>query len=117
MRNVGNVAQELGLSEDEFALYKLLKAEEILGDGPNGLSVREPSVPYGKERDSFKDMTQMIMKSLEDFAVIDWVHKEGVQREMRQRVKGILRERGVSFEDIEPLTLKIMDLAKVRLRQ
>lgn len=117
MRNVANAAQELGLSEDEFALYKLLKAEEILGDGSDGLSVCEPSVPYGKERDSFKDMTHMIMKSLEDIAVIDWVHKEGVQREMRQRVKGILRERWVNFEDIEPLTLKIMDLAKVRLRQ
>jgi len=77
--------------------------------------VRESSAHYGK--DTFKDMTQVIVKSLEELAVIDWVHKEGIQREMRQRIKGILRERGYGFDDIEPLTLKIMDLAKVRLRQ
>jgi type I restriction enzyme R subunit len=117
MRNVGNAAQELGLSEDEYALYKLLKAEEVIGGESDGFSVREPSVPYGKGRDEFKELTQVIMKSLEDIAVIDWVHKEGVQREMRQRIKGILRERNYGFDDIEPLTLKIMDLAKVRLRR
>lgn len=117
MRNIGVAAQELGLSEDEYALYKLLKSEKVLDSGSPVSQVREPSAPYGKERDTFKDMTQIIMKSLEDLVVIDWVYKEGVQREMRQRIKGILRERGYRFEDIEPLTLKVMDLAKVRLRK
>jgi hypothetical protein len=56
-----------------------------------------------------------ILAELKDLAVVDWIHKEDVQRRMRQAVKRNLRGSQVPRELIEPLTSKLMDLARVRL--
>lgn len=115
MRNVGKVAQEMGFSEDEYALYKILQVKNE--ESQNGDIVKEPAPSYGSGRNGHKELTHKVMQSLEELAVIDWVHKEDIQREMRRKVKGILRERGFSFDEVEVLTLKIMDLAKARLKK
>ncbi len=125
MRSMGKHARDLGFSETEYALYKILndvgagfkpaptntnKYQELstLKDAV----VKETSIPYG---DSQRELTHSIMESLEKLAVIDWIHKDDIQREMRKQIKGILRSKGYRFEDIEILTTKIIDLAKVRL--
>ncbi|MBI5026318.1 MAG: DUF3387 domain-containing protein, partial [Nitrospirae bacterium] len=117
-RNIGKQAQDMGLSESEYALYKILAADASSHEQEDkfkGYMVREPSVPYGEKKDTHKELTRSIIESLENLAVIDWFHKDDIQREMRKRIKGILRGKGYQFEEIETLTAKIMDLARVRL--
>ncbi|MEW6088309.1 MAG: type I restriction endonuclease subunit R [bacterium] len=113
-RNMGKTAHDLGFSETEYALYKILSFETKTEKQEDNL-VKEPAAQYGKKKDIHKDLTHSIMGSLEKLTVIDWIHKDDVQREMRRQIKGILREKGCQFEAIENLTAKIMDLARVRL--
>lgn len=118
MRNIGKQAQDMGLSETEYALYKILAVDASLHEQEDkfkGYRVREPSAPYGEKKDAHKELTRSIIESLENLAVIDWFHKDDVQREMRRQIKGILRGKGYQFEEMEALTAKIMDLARVRL--
>jgi type I restriction enzyme R subunit len=114
MRNIGKVAQDLGFSESEYALYRIL-ADNKSEPEKEPLMVRESPVQYGKDKDDYKGLTLAIMESLAKLAVIDWIHKEDVQREMRKQIKGILRAEGYQFDEMEVLTAKIMDLARVRL--
>lgn len=121
MRNIGKQARDLGFSETEYALYKIITPDtsgESEGVKFKGTTVKEASIPYGEngeKNNSQKKLTHSIMESLEKLAVIDWIHKDDIQREMRKQIKGILRTKGYRFEEIEILTTKIMDLAKVRL--
>ncbi len=120
MRNLNKVAQDLGFSESEYALYRIINAEKTTQteeSGLKGLLVKEPSAVYNVKGNEQKELTHSIMEALEKLAVIDWVHKDDVQREMRKQVKGILRAKGYQFDEVETLTAKIMDLARVRLAQ
>lgn len=101
MRSIGKVAEDLGFTETEYAFYKMLKAS-------NGKKEKT-------DDNSYEALTHSIVKALENIAVIDWAHKDDVQREMRRQIKSILRSEGYQFEEIEVLIAKIMDLARVRL--
>ncbi|MBI5359398.1 MAG: type I restriction endonuclease subunit R [Planctomycetes bacterium] len=114
MRNVGKAAQELGFSESEHALYKIL-SESKTGQGTDAHIIREPLVEYGKKKDAYMELTHSLMEALEKQKVIDWIHKDDVQREMRKQIKGILRAKGYRFDEMEVLTTRIMDLARARL--
>ncbi|MFH1259107.1 MAG: type I restriction enzyme endonuclease domain-containing protein [Elusimicrobiota bacterium] len=74
-----------------------------------------PKVSQQKKESLYKELTHSIIESLETLAVIDWIHKDDVQREMRKKIKSILRQEGYQFDQIETLTAKIMELARVRL--
>lgn len=118
-RNIGKTALDLGFSETEYALYKILISDKVKPekeeDRYKGQVNREPSPVYEVKEDTHKELSHSVIESLEKLAVIDWVHKDDVQREMRRQTKGILRTKGYQFEEVEILTTKIMDLAKVRL--
>ena len=45
---------------------------------------------------------------------VDWHQKDDVQRQIRSRIKGELRARGVEQEAMESIAANILDLAKVR---
>jgi type I restriction enzyme R subunit len=56
-----------------------------------------------------------ITKALEEYAeVVDWHHKEDVQRQMRRSIKEQLRSLGLDAHKIEATTAKIMDVARAR---
>ncbi len=56
-----------------------------------------------------------VAKVLEGYAaVVDWQHKEDVQRQMRRSIKEQLRELGMEANKIEATTAKIMDVARAR---
>ncbi|WP_243463568.1 type I restriction enzyme endonuclease domain-containing protein, partial [Brucella suis] len=56
-----------------------------------------------------------ITKALEEYAeVVDWQHKEDVQRQMRRSIKEQLRSLGLDAHKIEATTAKIMDVARAR---
>lgn len=102
-RGQGKSAEDLGVSQDVYAFYGLLESET------EGMKVAEESTPYGK-----KDLAESVVEILKEEAVIDWINKEDIQREMRRKVKRQLRISGVAPEMLEELTTSILDLAKVR---
>lgn len=56
-----------------------------------------------------------ITKALEEYAeVVDWHHKEDVQRQMRRSIKEQLRSLGLDASKVEATTAKIMDVARAR---
>ena len=62
-----------------------------------------------------RDLAETILDTLEAELVLDWVKKQGVQKEMRRKIKRALRLTDLTKSDIEPLTIEIMDLARVRM--
>lgn len=106
-------ANSLGLSDEELAFFNALSSP---GDTK---TLKEDPASYGpktsvQEQDRAK-MAAEIFAMLKDLAVIDWVRKEDVQREMRRQVKRQLRAAGFNDEETEKLTSSLMDLARVRL--
>ncbi|CAM3556696.1 type I restriction endonuclease subunit R [Deinococcus frigens] len=53
-------------------------------------------------------------ETIKKLTVVDWSHKEDVQREMRRQIKRELRAAGVSAEVLEGLTAAIVDVARAR---
>jgi type I restriction enzyme, R subunit len=96
VRSVSAKAEELGMNEDQFAIYKILQ----IGNDNNVTSSRELAVA--------------IVEELYELAVIDWKNKDDVQREMRRKIKRLIRAAGRK-EDMEPLTNEIITVAKARL--
>ncbi len=99
VRNVGNTAQALGMSEDQFAFYKL---------------ITESNEDDSQLDESKRELSSMVLEALNGLAVIDWQNKEDVQREMRRQIKRLLRIAGYG-ESLEDIVSEIMDLARVRL--
>jgi type I restriction enzyme R subunit len=57
-----------------------------------------------------------VAKALDGYAVVvDWQHKEDVQRQMRRAIKERLRPLGMDAGKIEAITAKVMDVARARL--
>lgn len=54
-------------------------------------------------------------QAIKKLTVVDWAHKEDVQREMRRQIKRELRLANVKAELLEPLTAGILDVARARL--
>ena len=61
-------------------------------------------------------LAESILEALREDTVLDWQSKEAVQRDMRRKVKRLLRLEGIDAGKIESITTQIMDLARVRLR-
>lgn len=100
-RQVGKMAESLGFDETEFAFYGIIKADEGMKES---------------DEDSLRKLTQRVVKCLQELAVIDWTMKDDVQRQMRKKVKRILRGK-VPDNRLEPITLRMIDLARVRLKR
>ncbi len=78
--------------------------------------VREDIAPYGisKNLSDPKDISKEIYAALDELAVVDWQLKEDVKREMRRKIKRILRATGYPNDKIESVTVKMLDLARAR---
>lgn len=114
MRGVRLKAESLGLSPEALAFYNLLSdGSTAAGEAPKPNRVAEEGARYGA--DNRKALAETILKLLEDLAVIDWTRKEDVQREMRRQIKRHLRAAGCADDQLEAVTAKLMDLARVRL--
>ena len=62
-----------------------------------------------------RDLAADLDEAIEPFTtLVDWWQKEDLQRQMRRTIKQHLRARGLAEDDMEALTLGIVDLAKVR---
>lgn len=113
LRNVHRTAEAIGLDESGFAIYELLGATQAFP------RIAEPDSGYGTGAADVdgvrRDHAAQILTELQELAIVDWIHKEDVQRRMRQAVKRRLRGANFPREQIESLTSRLMDLARVRL--
>ena len=116
MRSIQKKADSLGLSPEGLAFYNLLTdAGDDESDPAAAKQIAEQPAKYSSARDDRRDLTLKILKSLEQLAVIDWTGKDDVQREMRRQVKRHLRAAWYADDELEAVTARLMDLARVRL--
>lgn len=109
MRTVRSTAEAIGLDESGFAVFELLVAAggyKASADGGLGLIAGDAEAVR-------RDLAARILADLRELAVVDWVHKEDVQRRMRRAVKRALRGSGHAAE--QAIASKILDLARARL--
>ncbi len=115
MKNLHRVAESIGMTEEEFAFYKLLSSKrDDKEEKAKDSQISDVQSTYEVIKESYKELAGLIIESLQKLIVIDWMRKEDVQREMRRQIKRHLRAAGFKSEEIEHLTLKLMDLARVR---
>lgn len=64
------------------------------------------------EQEGLKDLTEIITEVIQEEAVVDWVDKEEIKREIRKKkkIKRQLRASAVPNKDIEHVTRQIVDL-------
>lgn len=113
IKNVHATAQAIGLDETGFAIYELLGTGGGGGGGDvenEGESGDEAIVDGGR-----RDQAAQIIADLQELAVVDWIHKEDVQRRMRRAVKRRLRRSGYPRDQLDALTSQVMDIARARL--
>lgn len=95
-------AEELGIRPEAAPFFGILRT-----------TLSEAGRPLEEER--LAAIAESVLDALRSEAVIDWHHKENVQREMRRQVKRVLRLQGLDGDVLDPLVVAIMDLARVRL--
>lgn len=102
-------AEDVGLSPTGLALY------DLLGQGGDDEVVAEPSVSWEVTDEARKALAETVEESVaEAVGVVDWVHKDDVQREMRRRIKRTLVAARHAPGDAETLARNIVDLLRVR---
>ena len=104
IRTMTETATEHGLSPTQYALYQLLSTPQS-DDGSSRLSDA-----------TLKELAKSIEGSLRPLTeIIDWPHKEDIQRKMRQQIKSQLRLSHYPREQIESITARLMDLGRARM--
>lgn len=98
LRGHAGAAEKLGLTEAGFAVYGLLK---------------DPKAT--KVDDAKTELASLVMEQLEpQIAIVDWVHKDDVQREMRRLIKRQLRAAGFAQDKADATAGSIVELLKRR---
>jgi type I restriction enzyme R subunit len=109
LRGHSAAADDMGLSQTGFAIYGLI-AE------PAPMNLAEPKgVAYRKVNEAKKELASILEEQLEpQVGIVDWIHKEDVQKEMRKRIKRQLRAAGYGDDKLDPVAESIVDLMKRR---
>ncbi|MCP4572516.1 MAG: DUF3387 domain-containing protein, partial [bacterium] len=104
-----DAAREAGLSETGLAVYGLLTSH-VEDD-----VVAEPQALYDGIDGPRKALAENIVEAVaEEIRIVDWVHKEDVQREMRRRIKRHLTAGHYHAEEGDRIALGILELIKAR---
>jgi len=114
MRHPEKHAEEIGVDPKIAPFYNLLENKD-----DKNMMVREAPAEYGTASSKpvpLKELAKDIYDAIEELAVVEWQYKEDVKREMRRRIKRVLRVKNYPLDEIEPMTVKIMDLAGARFR-
>ena len=116
-----DIAAQAGLSEVSFAIYELLEqatnGARLSAQADKGRTVREGQAPY---RGSFdKRLTRVATKVeliIKDHqTIVDWEHRDDVQRAMRRDIKRELRAAGeLTEEGLDELARTMVEIARRR---
>ena len=112
IRGHADAAEKLGLTETGFAIYGLLR-------GDAAMPVAEPKgTAYGSKPEEAKTaLASLLEEQLEpQVSIVDWSHKDDVQREMRRLIKRQLRAAAFAADTIDATAESIVDLMKRRRR-
>ena len=103
-------AEKVGLSETGFAIYGLLVDRKTLTASDT------KSAAYGAVIDEPKrELASLLEEQLAPKSeIIDWIHKDDVQREMRQMIKRQLRAASYGASEIDAVAESVVDLLKRR---
>lgn len=97
-------ANALGLSEEAFAFFGVL--QKFLAPG---------AAEQAQHREQHRAMANALLAAIApELAIVDWNMKESVQREMRRKLKQILREARCPKPTLEPLTAALLRLIHAR---
>jgi type I restriction enzyme R subunit len=110
VKSHGEEAQKVGLSQTGFAIYGLLH-------GGGVLKVGEPLAPaYAPKQDEAKVALSSVLEEAlaPQAAIVDWVNRDDVQREMRRLIKRQLRAADYPTDKVDALAEDIVDLLKRR---
>lgn len=107
LRGHAGAAEKLGLTETGFAIYGLIaEAKPAV--------LKDSRAPVD---DAKRELAALLEEQLEPQAsIVDWVHKDDVQREMRRLIKRQLRAALYPSEKAEALAESLVDLMKRRSR-
>ncbi len=76
----------------------------------------EQQIPVEMEQESLRDFTEIITEIIQDNAVIDWIEKEDVKREMRKKLKKQLRVSSVPNKQVEQVARQLMELGEIHYK-
>ncbi|WP_268811317.1 type I restriction enzyme endonuclease domain-containing protein [Virgibacillus dakarensis] len=76
----------------------------------------EQQIPVEIEQESLRDLTEIITDIIQANAVIDWIEKEDVKREMRKKLKKQLRASSVPNKQVEQVARQLMELGEVHYK-
>lgn len=110
LKSHGEEAQKVGLSQTGFAIYGLLR-------GGGGLAVADPTRPtYTPKQNEAKVALSSVLEDAlaPQAAIVDWINREDVQREMRRLIKRQLRAAEYPTDKVDGLAEDIVDLLKRR---
>jgi type I restriction enzyme, R subunit len=110
LRGHAGAAEKLGLTETGFAIYGLLK------EPPRLTSAETKGAPYGTKVDEAKTALASLLEEqlAPQVGIVDWVHKDDVQREMRRLIKRQLRVAAYAPDEIDATAESVVDLLKRR---
>ncbi|NUO81317.1 DUF3387 domain-containing protein [candidate division KSB1 bacterium] len=116
--------------DEETALQRLreevlrLRAEALTAEPASSLAPDAQAywrvlarylAPREAEYGRYEDLAARLVATLEpDTHIIDWTMKEDWQREMRRKIKHLLREANCPQDLLDPLTQALMQLTKAR---
>ena len=108
--NRAKAAESVGLSETGFAIYGLLVVAKTVGVADTRGSA------YGAPIDEAKRaLAEVLEEQLAPKAeIIDWMHKDEVQREMRQLIKRQLRGANHGPSELDSMAGSLVELLKRR---
>lgn len=101
VRTRAGEAERLGLTETGLAILGLIR--------PKDSQVAEDANPAQVELAGL--LEEGVTRELE---IVDWQHKDDVQREMRKKIKRLLRAAHYAETQLDPLANQIVDLLKAR---
>jgi type I restriction enzyme R subunit len=109
LRGHGDAAEQVGLSETAFAIYGLVTE-------PKPMTLADPTRPrYAPVDESKKELASLLEELLEPHAaIVDWAHKEDVQREMRRLIKKQLKAASYPVAKIDSVAESVVELLKRR---
>ena len=76
----------------------------------------EEYAPSDMEQEGLKDLTELITEIIQKEAVVDWVDKEDIKREIRKKIKRQLRASAVPNKEIEHVTRQIVELGEIHYK-
>jgi type I restriction enzyme R subunit len=109
LRGHAGAAEKLGLTETGFAIYGLLvEPKALLANEPKGGA-------YAKVDEAKQELAGLLEEQLgPQAAIVDWAHKDDVQREMRRLIKRQLRAAAYTADKIDAVAESVVDLLKRR---